>query len=80
MVQALDEAEQLIRDWTVDDIQKLRNDVTHLALQAEVGGRKLQDVAIDIVKISKNGLYSRGFNEAKFLKVCVTLILPVCLL
>ena len=80
LAQALDEAEQLISDWTVDDIQKMRNDVTRLALKTEIRGRKLQDVAKDVVKISKDGLYSRGFNEAKFLKVCATMILPVCLL
>ena len=72
--QALDEAEQLIKEWTVDDIAKARTDVTRLGLKTTIRGRNLQDISKDALKIARGGLKRRsrldwrGFDETKFLK------------
>ncbi|MDX1738476.1 MAG: glutamate--cysteine ligase [Alphaproteobacteria bacterium] len=71
--QALNEAEALIKEWSVADISRLRDDVPKLALKAEVAGRSVRDVARDVLAISKKGLSNRnkenwsGESEEHFL-------------
>ncbi|WP_420547804.1 glutamate--cysteine ligase [Curvivirga sp.] len=62
--EALNEAEALIKEWSVADIAKMRDDVPMHALNATVNGRKLRDVARDVLKIAKKGLRNR--NEANW--------------
>jgi glutamate--cysteine ligase len=50
----------LCRDWDVEDHERLRRDVTRLGLKAEVGGRSLRDVAVDMVAIARQGLKNRA--------------------
>ncbi|MBN9481188.1 MAG: glutamate--cysteine ligase [Bordetella sp.] len=50
----------LCRDWAVADHERLRRDVTRLGLKAEVGGRSVRDVAVDMVAIAKQGLKNRA--------------------
>ncbi|MFC0632925.1 glutamate--cysteine ligase [Brevundimonas balnearis] len=50
----------LCKDWDVEDHERLRRDVTRLGLRAEVGGRILRDVAVDMVAIAKQGLKNRA--------------------
>jgi len=71
---ALNEAEALIRDWTAEDVMRLRNDVPRLGLAARIAGRPLLDVARDALEIARGGLHRRarldgdGNTEAHFLK------------
>ncbi len=64
---ALDAAWDLVKGWTVEERQKLRNDVPRLALKATLRGRTGQDIARDVLKIARGGLEARGLGEARFL-------------
>jgi glutamate--cysteine ligase len=69
---AQDEALQVIREWSVDDIQAMHRDVPEKGLYTPIGSRTLQDVAQDIVTISACGLRRRakmhkGQDESAYL-------------
>ncbi len=57
---ALNAAWDLVRDWDVEDHERLRRDVTRLGLKAEVAGRTVRDVAVDMVAIAREGLKARN--------------------
>jgi glutamate--cysteine ligase len=57
---ALAAAWDLCKDWDVNDHERLRADVTRLGLKAEVGGRTVRDVAVDMIAIAKEGLKRRN--------------------
>jgi glutamate--cysteine ligase len=71
---ALDQAWQVVAEWTAQDRAKLRLDVPRLGLKAVVRGRTLQDVAKDVLRIAHDGLVRRnrlnnaGDNETGFLE------------
>ena len=50
----------LCKDWDIADHERLRRDVTRLGLKAEVGGRSVRDIAVDMVAIAKQGLKNRA--------------------
>jgi glutamate--cysteine ligase len=50
----------LVKDWDIADHERLRRDVTRLGLKAEVGGRTVRDIAVDMVEIAKHGLKNRA--------------------
>jgi glutamate--cysteine ligase len=50
----------LCRHWTTEDRAALIRDVPRLALNAQVAGRPVRDVARDMVAIAAQGLRSRG--------------------
>ncbi len=52
----------LCKDWDIADHERLRRDVTRLGLRAEVAGRTVRDIAVDMVAIAREGLK----NRAKF--------------
>ncbi len=62
---ALQAAEALIEGWTAEDRQKLRDDVPVLGLAAEIRGRDLRAVAIDMLAIAEGGLKRRARLNAK---------------
>jgi glutamate--cysteine ligase len=70
---ALDAAEQLTKDWSFDDVRKMRDEVPAQGLAPTFGNRTLRDIARDVVKISRKGLASRarknaeGYDETGFL-------------
>jgi glutamate--cysteine ligase len=72
---SLDGAHELIKGWSAKDRQTMRDTVPRLALQAEIGGRTVQDVAKDMLALSRAGLGRRGRlgckgrTEAQFLDV-----------
>jgi glutamate--cysteine ligase len=72
---ALDAAWDLVKDWTAEDRQALRDAVPVEGLEAKVAGRKLQNVALDVLAIARGGLDARNNvgpgekTEAKFLDV-----------
>ena len=71
---ALDAAWDLIGHWTVEDHQRVRDDVPRLALDARTPrGRTLRDLAGEVLKIADAGLKARarlngaGDSEQSFL-------------
>ncbi len=72
---SLDAAWDLVKGWTVGEREDLRNTVPKRALDAPIpGGRKLQDLAKEVLAISRAGLAARGRlnvsgdNETGFLE------------
>ncbi len=57
---ALAAAWDLVKDWDIADHERLRRDVTRLGLRAEVAGRSVRDIAVDMVAIAKEGLKNRA--------------------
>ena len=72
---SLDGAHELIKDWSANDRQTMRETVPRLALQAPIGGRTVQEVAKEMLALSRAGLDRRGRlgckgrTEAQFLDV-----------
>ncbi|QGP79744.1 glutamate--cysteine ligase [Sphingobium sp. CAP-1] len=71
---ALDAAWDVVKDWTMEERQVLRDSVPKLGLDAPIGGgRKLRDIAGEVVDIARSGLASRarlnsaGDNETGYL-------------
>jgi glutamate--cysteine ligase len=72
--QALDEAWELVKDWHIDEREKLRHDVPRLALDAITpGGQSMRGFAGQVLEIAavgltrRNRLNSAGDNEGGFL-------------
>jgi len=63
--EALGSAEALIEGWSAEDRQKLRDDAPLLGLAAEVRGRDLRSVALDMLAISRSGLERRARLNAR---------------
>ncbi|MBH9537087.1 glutamate--cysteine ligase [Novosphingopyxis sp. YJ-S2-01] len=71
---ALDAAWNLVKDWTIDERQELRDAVPKHALKAPIpGGGTLRDLAREVLAIAAQGLTARarlnssGDNETGFL-------------
>ncbi|MET0307657.1 MAG: glutamate--cysteine ligase [Sphingomonas sp.] len=71
---ALDAAWELVKGWTIEERQALRDAVPKLALDAPIpGGGKLKDIAGQVLDIASAGLNARGRlnasgdNESGFL-------------
>jgi glutamate--cysteine ligase len=50
----------LCKHWDIADHERLRGDVTRLGLKAEVAGRSVRDIAVDMVAIARQGLKNRA--------------------
>lgn len=63
---ALDAAWDLVKDWSMEERQALRDGVPRLALDAPIaGGRILRDIAGEVLDIARGGLKSRArMNDA----------------
>ncbi|KAI5058670.1 hypothetical protein GOP47_0026840 [Adiantum capillus-veneris] len=64
---SLQAALKLIEDWTPEERQMLREKVPKLGLKVPFRDSFLQHVAQDVVKLAKEGLQRRGFDEEEFL-------------
>ncbi|WP_420143831.1 glutamate--cysteine ligase [Sphingobium sp.] len=71
---ALDAAWDVVKDWTMEERQTLRDSVPKLGLDAPIGGgRRLRDIAGQVVDIARSGLAARerfngaGDNETGYL-------------
>jgi glutamate--cysteine ligase len=71
---ALDAAWDVVKDWSMEERQVLRDSVPRLGLDAPIGGgRKLRDIARDVLDIARSGLAARarlngaGDNETGYL-------------
>jgi glutamate--cysteine ligase len=63
--QALDAAWDLVKDWTAEERQALRDAVPKDALRAAIRGRPLQDVAREALAIARGGLARRARLDAE---------------
>ena len=69
-----DAAWELVKDWTVEEMQSLRDNVPKMALKTPFRGGTLQDIAIQTVSIAHDGLKQRAVpggkspDEAAFLE------------
>jgi glutamate--cysteine ligase len=61
---ALDAASDLVRGWTEEDRQNLRDAVPAQGLKAMIAGRNLRDVARDALAIAQSGLRARKRLDA----------------
>jgi glutamate--cysteine ligase len=61
---SLDAAWDLVKHWTAEERQKLRDDVPKLGLAATIRGRSLSDIAGDVLKLSRAGLARRNYLDA----------------
>lgn len=72
---SLDAAWDMVKDWTAAERQALREAVPRQGLKALIRGRTVQDIARDMLKLSRAGLEQRnrqgckGKTEASFLDV-----------
>ncbi len=71
---ALDAAWELVKDWSMEERERMRNEVPRLALATKSpGGGTLQDLGREVLKIAHGGLKARarlnasGDNETGFL-------------
>ncbi len=70
----LDACWQIVKDWTAEERQKLRDDVPRLGFQAEIRGRKLLAITKDVLALSEKGLQRRnkldanGRDETRYLR------------
>lgn len=70
---ALDAAWDLVRNWTVEERQTLRDQVPRDGMAATIRGRSLRELAREVLALSRAGLKTRGFqnslgeDEARFL-------------
>ncbi|RYY10374.1 MAG: glutamate--cysteine ligase, partial [Alphaproteobacteria bacterium] len=63
--QALDAAWDLVKHWTIEERQALRDSVPKLGLDAPIaGGRTLRAIAGEVIDIAHAGLASRGRLDA----------------
>ncbi len=71
---ALDAAWDLVKGWTAEERQKLREDVPRLGLRAIIRGRQVREIAKEVLELSRGGLVRRGrrnaqgHDEAQFLE------------
>ncbi len=57
---ALAAAWDVAKGWTTQMRETLRDDAARFGLKAEVGGRSVQDVALEVLEISREGLRRRA--------------------
>ena len=57
---ALSSAWSLVKNWTAEERQTLRDEVPKLGLTTKVGGRPLRAVAADMVALARGGLKRRA--------------------
>ncbi len=71
---ALDAACDMVKDWSAEERQQLRDDVPRLGLRAEIDGNSVLDLSREILDISHAGLAERkklnasGDDETGFLE------------
>ncbi len=77
--EALDGAWDIVKDWTAEERQALRDEVPKTALNTPFRNRSVQDIASDVLCLSHKGLKNRarldsvGMDESHFLKPMFTI-------
>jgi glutamate--cysteine ligase len=71
---SLDAAWDIVKDWTAEERQKLRDDVPKQGFAATIGNRTMLSLADEVLKLSRAGLTRRarfnpgGEDETKYLE------------
>ncbi len=71
----LDACWQIVKDWTAEERQKLRDDVPKLGFKAKIRNRTLLDLAAETLQLAEQGLVRRkrfdrnGRDETRYLRV-----------
>jgi glutamate--cysteine ligase len=84
--QALDAAWDLIKDWTAEEREALRNDVPKSALDTRFRDTTVQHIAREVLRISRRGLRSRrrinaaSQDEAVYLDILDEIAISGCTL
>lgn len=65
--QALDAAWAVVKDWSAEERQYLRNNVPKYGIQTIIRGRSITQIAKNLLAIARAGLNARGLDEAKYL-------------
>ena len=55
-VSDLDAAFELCKDWSHEEVVSLHAEVTRRALKAEFHGRRVRDIALEVIAIASQGL------------------------
>jgi glutamate--cysteine ligase len=72
---SLDGAWDLVKDWSAEEREALREAVPKLALAATIRGRSVFEIAAEVLKLARAGLTRRnrldqsGHNETRYLEV-----------
>ncbi|MEA2860541.1 MAG: glutamate--cysteine ligase [Methylobacteriaceae bacterium] len=61
---SLDGAWTLVKAWNETQRAALRADIPRYALRAEIAGRKVRDVARDVLQLARSGLKRRALRDA----------------
>jgi glutamate--cysteine ligase len=61
----LDAAWDLVKDWSAEERQKLRDEVTRRGLMATIRGRNLHALAKDVLALARTGLKRRARRDAQ---------------
>src|SRR5690606_18054162 len=61
---SLDAAWDLVKDWTAEERQKLRDDVPRLGFAAKIRNRTVLSIATEVLALARNGLARRGRKDA----------------
>jgi glutamate--cysteine ligase len=62
---SLQAAWDLVKDWSAEERQKLRDDVPRLGLKAQIRGRSVLDLARETLALARKGLAKRGRLDAQ---------------
>ena len=57
---ALAAAWDVVKDWNTEEREALRNDAPKYGFKAEIRGRTVQDIALEVLEISREGLKARA--------------------
>ncbi len=57
---ALAAAWDIAKDWSRDEREALRDDAARLGFKAKIGGRSVQDIALEVLDIARSGLKARA--------------------
>ncbi|MFI4975943.1 MAG: glutamate--cysteine ligase [Caulobacterales bacterium] len=60
----------LCKDWGIEDHERLRLDAARLGLKAQVAGRSLRDLAVDVLAIARRGLANRAIMGPEMSDEC----------
>lgn len=58
--EALSAAWDIAKGWSAEEREQLRGDAARFGLQAKAGGRTVQEIALEVLKISREGLRRRA--------------------
>ena len=62
---SLDAAWEMVKGWSADERQKLRDDVPKLGFKATIAGRTMLELAGETLRLAEQGLARRQMRDAE---------------